>query len=65
MPGLPFIANTRPRLYFVKMDIRAAFDTINQDKVLQVIDSLLDEDYNYLLMLYSLLLPPASGASQG
>lgn len=47
------------------MDIRAAFDTINQNKVLQVISDLLDEDYDYLLVLYSLLLPPASQASQG
>jgi len=47
------------------MDIRAAFDTIKQDKVLSVISSLLDDNYDYLLMLYSLLLPPASKASQG
>jgi len=54
----------RPRLFFVKMDIKAAFDTIKQDKALRVIENLLDSDYDYVLMMYSLLLPPASEASQ-
>lgn len=46
------------------MDIKAAFDTIKQDRVLRVIENLLDKDHDYLLMMYSLLLPPASEASQ-
>ncbi|RXK34877.1 hypothetical protein M231_07866 [Tremella mesenterica] len=54
-----------PKLYFVKMDIRAAFDTIPQDKVLDIVSSLLDKDHDYCLMLYCLLLPPASEQSQG
>ena len=33
----------RPKLYFVKMDIKAAFDTIKQDKMLEVVSSLLDQ----------------------
>ena len=33
----------RPRLYFVKMDIRAAFDTIKQDRMLEIIADLLDK----------------------
>lgn len=33
----------RPRVYFVKMDIKAAFDTIKQDKVLEVVAELLDK----------------------
>lgn len=34
---------TRPRLYFVKMDIKSAFDTIKQDKMLEIIENLLDQ----------------------
>ncbi|WWC92913.1 uncharacterized protein L201_007875 [Kwoniella dendrophila CBS 6074] len=56
-----------PKLYFVKMDIKAAFDTIKQDKMIEVVSSLLDkyQNHDYCLMLYCLLLPPASKASQG
>lgn len=32
-----------PPLYFVKMDIKAAFDTIHQDKMLSVIEGLMDK----------------------
>lgn len=35
--------DSSPKLYFVKMDIKAAFDTIKQDKMLQVVSSLLDQ----------------------
>ncbi|WRT69587.1 uncharacterized protein IL334_006576 [Kwoniella shivajii] len=54
-----------PKLHFVKMDIKAAFDTIKQDKMIQIVSSLLDKNNDYCLMLYCLLLPPASKASQG
>lgn len=33
----------RPKLYFVKVDVRAAYDTIKQDKLLQIVDALLTE----------------------
>jgi hypothetical protein len=36
-------ADSSPKLYFVKMDIKAAFDTIKQDKMLEVVSSLLDQ----------------------
>jgi hypothetical protein len=35
--------DSSPKLYFVKMDIKAAFDTIKQDKMLEVVSSLLDQ----------------------
>ncbi|OCF35151.1 hypothetical protein I316_03193 [Kwoniella heveanensis BCC8398] len=54
-----------PRLYFVKMDIKAAFDTIKQDRMIDIISGMLEKNYDYCLMLYCLLLPPASKASQG
>ncbi|KAK8849571.1 hypothetical protein IAR55_004906 [Kwoniella newhampshirensis] len=54
-----------PRLFFVKMDIKAAFDTIKQDKMLEIVSRLLDKNHDYCLMMYCLLLPPASKASQG
>ena len=66
-----------PRLYFVKMDIIAAFDTIKQDKMLDIVSRILEkvkrlprdktdlnQNHDYCLMLYCLLLPPASQASQ-
>lgn len=40
-----------PKLYFVKVDIRACFDTIQQEKILQVIDSTLAED-QYVIRKY-------------
>lgn len=33
----------RPRLFFVKMDIKAAFDTIKQDRIMDIITSFLDK----------------------
>jgi hypothetical protein len=33
----------RPPLYFVKVDIKAAFDTIKQDKMLKIVEELLDK----------------------
>ncbi|WWC65948.1 uncharacterized protein I303_108570 [Kwoniella dejecticola CBS 10117] len=54
-----------PKLYFVKMDIKAAFDTIKQDKMIDVVSRLLDKNHDYCVMLHCLLLPPASKASHG
>ena len=34
---------TRPKLYFVKVDVKACFDTIKQDKLLSIIEELLIE----------------------
>ena len=30
-------------MYFVKMDIKAAFDTIRQDKMIEIVENLLDK----------------------
>ncbi|WVQ96087.1 hypothetical protein IAU59_003188 [Kwoniella sp. CBS 9459] len=54
-----------PRLYLVKMDIKAAFDTIKQNRMIEIVSGMLDKNHDYCLMLYCLLLPPASKASQG
>lgn len=40
-----------PRLFFVKMDIRAAFDTIKQDKMLKIVDGLLSKVWRLALLL--------------
>lgn len=32
-----------PKLYFVKVDVRAAYDTIQQDKLLQIVEAVLTE----------------------
>ncbi|WVQ79296.1 hypothetical protein IAT38_001393 [Cryptococcus sp. DSM 104549] len=54
-----------PKLYFVKMDIKAAFDSINQEKMLEIVEKMLDADDDYTIMSYALLLPPGSGAYAG
>lgn len=33
----------RPKLYFVKVDVRACFDTIQQDKLLEIVEEILTE----------------------
>ena len=33
----------RPKLYFVKMDVQACFDTIEQDKLLMILKTLISE----------------------
>lgn len=35
--------STSPKLYFVKVDVRAAYDTIQQDKLLQIVEAVLEE----------------------
>ncbi|KAK4689413.1 telomerase reverse transcriptase, partial [Tremellales sp. Uapishka_1] len=54
-----------PKLYFVKTDIKAAFDTIKQEKMMDIVTEILDKNHDYCLMLYCLLLPPPSDASAG
>ena len=34
---------SRPKLYFVKVDVQACFDTIDQGKLLDIIQSLISE----------------------
>lgn len=34
---------TRPKLYFVKVDVQACFDTIEQDKLLEILRDLISE----------------------
>ncbi|WVQ75065.1 hypothetical protein IAR50_004674 [Cryptococcus sp. DSM 104548] len=52
---------TLPKLYFVKMDIKAAFDTIKQDRLLEIVEEMLDQNHDYCIMMYSVLLPPGNG----
>jgi hypothetical protein len=40
---LTLIRILSPKLYFVKMDITAAFDSIKQDKMLEVVSNFLDK----------------------
>ncbi|KAI1315063.1 hypothetical protein EDD11_001356 [Mortierella claussenii] len=44
------------RLYMVKVDIKKAFDSINQDKLIEIIDRTLKED-QYMIHRHSKLLP--------
>jgi hypothetical protein len=40
---LTLVRLVSPKLYFVKMDITAAFDSIKQDKMLEVVSNFLDK----------------------
>ncbi|BGP32724.1 Telomerase reverse transcriptase [Rhodotorula toruloides] len=44
--------NKLPQLYFVKVDVRAAYDTIQQDKLLQIVEAVLTETM-YWVQKYS------------
>lgn len=37
------IPHTRPNVYMVKVDIKKSFDSINQEKLLDILKSLLNE----------------------
>lgn len=37
----------RPKFYFVKVDVRACFDTIKQDKLLEIVEGLLKDVCRY------------------
>ncbi|KAL7424993.1 Telomerase reverse transcriptase [Cryptotrichosporon argae] len=51
-----------PRLYFAKMDIKAAFDTIEQDKMVRVVERLM-ADKSYWTGQYAVVLPPGAKGS--
>lgn len=36
------LIESRPQLYFVKADVKACFDTINQEKLLRLLQKMLD-----------------------
>lgn len=44
-------ADIRPKLYFVKMDVAAAFDTIKQDKLIEVVGELLEKVVSFPALL--------------
>lgn len=54
-----------PQLYFIKTDIKAAFDSIKQDKMLEMLEDMLRQSSEYRVILYSVLLPPGHKAYQG
>ncbi|ADV22435.1 telomeric template RNA reverse transcriptase, putative [Cryptococcus gattii WM276] len=54
-----------PQLYFIKTDIKAAFDSIKQDKMLKILEDMLRQSSEYRIILYSVLLPPGHRAYQG
>ncbi|CCA72867.1 related to telomerase reverse transcriptase [Serendipita indica DSM 11827] len=45
-----------PKLYFVKLDVRACFDTIDQGLLLEIIQRIIQEE-NYLLQRYTQVYP--------
>jgi telomerase reverse transcriptase len=42
--------NARPKLYFVKVDVQACFDTIEQWELLRIIDKLISEVRSLILL---------------
>jgi hypothetical protein len=62
LPGLtsPIVGSIlRPKLYFVKVDVQACFDTIEQSKLLQILRDVLSEvchaSISWTLPFYNLL----------
>ncbi|KAJ5804517.1 uncharacterized protein N7518_000820 [Penicillium psychrosexuale] len=53
-----------PPMYFVKVDIKACFDTIPQRKLLNLIEELVSEE-SYCIAKHTEIHPPASTAKQG
>jgi len=49
-----------PDLYFVKVDIRACFDSIQQDKILEVINRVFSEDH-YVIQKYAKMITLKTG----
>ncbi|KAI5122895.1 hypothetical protein M0805_007573 [Coniferiporia weirii] len=45
-----------PKLYFVKVDVQACFDTIEQDKLLGILKALISEDA-YMVQKYGQIIP--------
>lgn len=46
----------RPKLYFVKLDVQACFDTIDQTKLLQILRLIISEVHSFVFSLSSLLM---------
>ncbi|GJN91088.1 hypothetical protein Rhopal_004105-T1 [Rhodotorula paludigena] len=54
-----------PKLYFVKVDVRAAYDTIQQDKLLEIVENVLSEAQTiYWIRRYSQVSPLAGKATK-
>ncbi|GAA6058467.1 hypothetical protein JCM3770_002740 [Rhodotorula araucariae] len=54
-------AGEMPKLYFVKVDVRAAYDTIQQDKLLEIVEGVLTETL-YWIQKYAQVSPLAGRA---
>ncbi|BGP48846.1 Telomerase reverse transcriptase [Rhodotorula kratochvilovae] len=52
-----------PKLYFVKVDVRAAYDTIQQDKLLEIVEGVLTETL-YWIQKYAQVSPLAGRATK-
>ncbi|GAA6017946.1 hypothetical protein JCM10207_002715 [Rhodosporidiobolus poonsookiae] len=52
-----------PRLYFVKVDVQACYDTIQQDKLLQIVEEVLSETV-YWIQKYSQVTPNGQYAAR-
>ncbi|THH05865.1 hypothetical protein EW145_g4492 [Phellinidium pouzarii] len=55
---LGIVPGKKQKLYFVKVDVQACFDTIEQDKLLGILKSLVSEDV-YMIQKYGQILPTA------
>lgn len=53
--------SVRPKLYFVKLDVQACFDTIEQDKLLNILRNIISEVGSPDTLKYPCVLEPCSG----
>lgn len=54
---------TLPKLYFVKVDVKACFDTIKQDKLLEIVEQLFSQDA-YRIQKYGRVISAAGRVSK-
>jgi len=48
--------DARPKLYFVKVDVQACFDTIDQDRLLDILEKIVGEE-GYMIQHYNQVFP--------
>ncbi|KAN0060374.1 hypothetical protein ACQY0O_007703 [Thecaphora frezii] len=66
MPGQRLGKGAKRRLYFVKVDVQCAFDSIDQDRLVEIIQEILNEKDGYLIHRFAKVMPSSvtSGSSK-
>ncbi|SPO40058.1 uncharacterized protein PSFLO_05540 [Pseudozyma flocculosa] len=62
-PGQRLAKGAKRRLYFVKCDVKCAFDSIDQDRLVEIIQDILSEKDGYLIHRFAKVMPSSSSSS--